>query len=399
MNMNVFVKLIAKPKVIIITFLVLAIFCSSQSFFLKVKTFDENGMKYTKYNNYIIFKQSFNHLNENKDLYQLYPKEYRDLYKYSPTFSMFFGIFRMFPDLIGLNLWNIFNALVFLIAIYYLPNLNNIQKGLILIICLLEFMTSTQNQQSNVLVAGLMILTFGLLEKQNYLLATFCIVFSIYIKLFGIVGLALFLFYPQKWKLALYTFGWSLVLFILPLLLVDFDQLKFLYSSWGHLLENDQTASYGYSVMGWLHSWFGYEFNKLIITIIGVILFLIPLLRFKEYKNYTFKLLTLTSILLWVVIFNHKAESPTFIIAMAGVSLWFIISKKDVLNITLFVSAFILTSLSPTDIFPRFLFDEYVNPYMLKVFPCILIWLKITYDMCVIKADKNELENDKQLII
>ena len=388
--MNALIKALSNRKIIIGLFLAFAVFAGVQAFILSNKTFEQTGEKALKYNNYIIFKQSFNHLTENKDLYQLYPEEHKDLYKYSPTFSVFFGAFTLFPDVVGLTLWNILNALVFLLAIYYLPRLNLTQKGLILLICLLEFMTSIQNQQSNALVAGLIILTFGLAEKRYYLLATFCIVFSIYIKVFGVVGLALFLFYPEKWKLALYTAGWSLLLFILPLLFVSIDQLEFLYKSWGHLLDNDHTISYGFSVMGWLHAWFGLDSGKQIVLIAGVILFLIPLIRIKEYKNFTFRFLTLTSVLLWVIIFNHKAESPTFIIAMAGVALWFISDKKNAINIALFVSALILTSLSPTDLFPKFLRDGYVEPLMLKVFPCILIWLKIIWDLLVLKTDTIE---------
>ncbi len=396
--MNAIIKTISNYKVIVTLFLLLAVFASFQSFFQKEKTFLDNGEKYTHYNNYIIFKQSYAHLVENKDLYQLYPKEHWDFYKYSPAFSVFFRIFTIFPDLIGLNLWNIFNAFVLFFAVYYLPILNKTQKGLVLIACSIELMTSIQNQQSNALIAGLIILSFGLLEKQNYLLATFCIVFSIFIKLFGIVGLALFIFYPNKWKLALYTLFWSLVLFALPILFVNFNQLKFLYLSWGHLLNNDHSYSNGYSVMDWVHLWFGFG-NKLIILILGVIAFLTPLLKFKEYKNYTFRFLTLTSILLWVVIFNHKAESPTFIIAMAGVSLWFMASEKSTLNIILFLCAIIFTSLSPTDIFPRFIRDEIFIPYSIKVFPCIFIWLKIIYDMIVLKEDKIEKQNNSKNLI
>jgi hypothetical protein len=386
--MNGLIKIILNRKTIIIgLFLLLSIFAGLQAFILSNKTYEQTGEKASKYNNYIIFKQSFNHLTENKDLYQLYPKEHKDLYKYSPTFSVFFGAFTLIPDVVGLTLWNILNALVFLLAIYYLPRLNLTQKGLILMICLLEFMTSIQNQQSNALVAGLIILTFGLAEKRYYFFATLCIVFSVYIKVFGVVGLALFLFYPEKWKLALYTAGWSILLFVLPLIFVSIDQLEFLYKSWGHLLDNDHTISYGFSAMGWLHAWFGIDSGKQAVLIAGILLFMIPLIRIKEYKNFTFRFLTLTSILLWVIIFNHKAESPTFIIAMAGVALWFITGKKNALNITLFVSALILTSLSPTDLFPKFLRDGYVEPLMLKVFPCILIWLKIFWDMLVVKTD------------
>jgi hypothetical protein len=72
---------------------------------------------------------------------------------------------------------------------------------------------------------------------------------------------------------------------------------------------------------------------------------------------------------------------------MTGVALWFTWSEKNIFNIILFISAIILTTLSPTDIFPRFLREEYVRPYTLKAVPCILIWVKIIYDMLVYKSE------------
>ena len=249
-----------------------------------------------------------------------------------------------------------------------------------------------QNDQSNALIAGLIILSFGLLEKEKYLFAAFCIIFSVYIKLFGVVGLALFLFYPKKWKLAAYSALWAIILFIIPLIYITVEQYEILFSSYWNLLSNDSSVSLGYSVMGWLNSWFGLEINKMFVVLSGLIIFLIPLFRKGEYKNYTFKLLALASILIWVVIFNHKAESPTFIIAITGVALWFTTTETSKTNIILFIIAFIFVSLSPTDIFPAYIRNEWVKPYTLKAFPCILIWFKIVFDM--IKLQEDKITND-----
>ena len=381
-------QVIGNKRNLVIIYVVFALAASIQLLTLGSKRFHEGGKEYTSYNNYVIFKQSFYHLKSNKDLYVLYLDEHFDLYKYTPTFSVFFGIPAMLPDWLGLNVWNLLNALLLLAAIYYLPRLNNLQKGWTLIIILIELMTSMQNAQSNALIAGLIIFAFGFLENRRYLFATFCIVCSVYIKLFGIVGFALFLLYPDKLKLGLYTALWAVILFIPPLLFVDINQYMALFQSYGNLLFHDHSSSYGYSVMGWLNSWFGLDINKNIIVLIGMVLFLIPFIRAKMYKNAVFKLLALCSILLWVVIFNHKAESPTFVIAVSGVALWFISSEKSPFNIALFVSAFVLTILSPTDLFPRALREAFVVPYVLKALPCILIWLKIIYDMIGVERIK-----------
>jgi hypothetical protein len=212
-------------------------------------------------------------------------------------------------------------------------------------------------------------------------------VFSIFIKLFGIVGFALFLFYPKKWKSALYALFWIGIVLILPLFFVNFDQYFNLYSSYLNLLANDHEVSYGYSVMGWIHSWLSIEINTSIIVAIGAVIFLLPFYKITFYKDFIFKYLILSSILIWLVIFNHKAESPTFIIAMTGVALWFVQSEKSSLNIILFVTAFVLTTLSPTDIFPGYVRKEFIQPYVLKAVPCILIWMKLIYDLILLRKE------------
>lgn len=381
------IKIVSDLRIVFILYIVFAIIASLQSYFGSKTTYDD-GLEYTKYNNYVIFEKSAEHLRHGQDLYILYPQEHWDLFKYTPSFSAFFTIFDILPDWLGLCLWNLLNALILYLAIYYFPKLSNLKKGLLLLIVLLELLTSMQSEQSNGLIAGLLVLTFGLLERKKFFWATLCIVFSVFIKLFGIVGFVLFLFYPNKWKSIVYTLFWSAVLLVIPLFFVDLNQYIKLFSSYLHLLKDDHDASYGFSVMGWIHTWFSVDFNKNIVVLIGMIVFLLPLAKIKLYKEETFRILMLCSILLWIVIFNHKAESPTFIIAMAGVAIWYIISEKNKINNTLFILAMLLTSLSPTDLFPRQVREGLIVPYALKAFPCILIWIKISYEL-IKKREKN----------
>ncbi len=381
-------KILSHRTIIVILYVLLAVGASTQSLLLSPKTNQEEVTEYTKYNNYIIFSQSYHHLKNNQDLYIAYPDEHWDLFKYTPTFSVFFGFFTLFPDWLGLNLWNLLNVLVFLSAIYYLPRLNNIQKGWLLLIVLLEFMGSMMGEQSNALIAGLLVFSFGLLENKKLLIASLCIVLTVFIKLFGVVGFALFLFYPQKWKLALYSLGWTLIMLLIPFIFIDYEQYMALISSYDNMLTNDHIISNGFSVMGWLNSWFSLNVSSLVVVLTGAAVFLLPLARIKAYKYFSFRYLTLASLLLWIVIFNHKAESPIYIIAMTGVALWFIEGKKSPINIFLLVLALVFTSLSSTDLFPTYLRTDFIQPYAIKAFPCILIWMKIIYDMMLIKTDR-----------
>ncbi len=384
--MNKLYKLITNPLYFagIIVFIVLAI--TGQKYFLGSNDFHVKDLAYTHYNNYLIFKQSFFHLIHHKDLYQLYPLEHFDYYKYSPSFALLMAPMAVLPDLAGLFIWNLLNASVLLFALVKLPVWNPKYKYFLLIFVLIELITSLQNSQSNGLIAGLLVFAFIFLERRNIAIASLFIVLTVFIKLFGIVALALFIFYPNKWKSVLYTIGWFVLLALLPLVVCNVQELITQYKSWFYLLANDHTASIGFSVAGWLKTWFNINVKDS-ITIIGGVLLLIPLLKYKYYNQLQFRLLFLASVLIWVVIFNHKAESPTFIIAVTGIVIWFSCQKLKTENLILLIIAFIFTTLSSTDLFPRSIRTEYMYPYVVKAVPSILIWIKIITEMLIYKVD------------
>jgi len=284
------------------------------------------------------------------------------------------------PDFLGLFCWNLLNVFVLLLGIYQLPQIYPKQKLFIIAFVLIELITSLQNSQSNGLMAGLIVLAFAMCEKKKIAMATLCIVLSVFIKIFGLVGFALFLLYPNKIKAILYTIGWTIVLVLLPLLVNTPAQLYQQYQNWLVLLRDDYSVSQGISVGGILYIWFGIS-AKQFVFVVGVVLFCLPLLRFRLYKEPRFQLSLLASILIWMVIFNHKAESPTFVIAVAGLAIWYIAQPATLVNKILIVFAFLLTVLSATDIFPAAIRKNYVIPYDLKALPCVFIWCKLIIDM------------------
>jgi len=341
--------------------------------------------------NFLIFKNSFFNLIIDKDFYV--PQQYQnmniDLYKYSPAFALLFAPFAILPNVIGVVLWNLLNTLLLFFAIKSL-SFDDTKKAIVFWLVFIEMLTSIQNCQSNALIAALIIFAFTLLEKKKLFLAAFCIVFSAYIKLFGIVAIILFLFYPDKIKFILYTLLWAAILFFLPLLAISFHQLIFLYQSWGKMLAEDQTISWGLSVMGIIKSWFNLDVPKMYVQIVGVIVLCLPLLSFKSWNEPMFRTLYLSSVMIWVVIFNHRAESPTFIIALCGMAIWFVSQNSSPMNIFLIIFALVLTSLSPTDLFPKVIRDTYVVPYALKALPALLIWIVIQYKLFSIAFKTNK---------
>lgn len=335
----------------------------------------------TRYNNYEIFSHSFLHLIDRKDLYTTFPEEHYDYYKYSPSFPVFMLPFALLPDWLGLNLWNTLNVLVLIVAILKIPYFTPPIRAAICYLILPETIISIQNAQCNALLAGIALWTFILLEKNKPIAAIILVVLSAYIKIFGVLLFLMFLFYKNYLKSVKAAFIASLIIGILPLFFIDFQQLLFLYKSWLQLLRWDYTDSIGLSVHGWLQTWFHFKPASFLILIVGIISLIIPIFKHNKWNSFQFKINYLAALLIWLVIFNHKAESPTFVLAFSGVLIWYFTSQKRNWETLLFLSAFILVSLSPTDLFPSYLLNNWVKPYVLKAVPCILIYAVLIYQL------------------
>ncbi len=168
---------------------------------------------------------------------------------------------------------------------------------------------------------------------------------------------------------------------LLPLIIISPEQLYQTYQSWFKLLMFDHDTSIGYSVAGIIESFFNVSTNKTIILFVGLIILLLPIKNYKFYDKIEFRLLYLANILIWIVIFNHKAESPTFIISVAGVVIWYFLKKRNYFDLGLLILTIILTSLSVTDLTPKIIKESFVIEYKLKALPCLLVWLKISYEL------------------
>lgn len=370
-------------RVLSAIFLVVAAIVTVQSLLSPgiVITLEGVPTQFTAYNNYLIFKFSFAHLRDYQDLYLYYLDEHWDLFKYTPTFSLLMAPFYFLPDSVGLFLWNALNSLLLLWGLWIFPFRRSTWRLAAIGIVFIELVTSLQNSQANGLMAGLIVLAFSLMERRHYLWAAFLITVSVFVKPFGVFAYALFLFHPHLIKHAAYSLAFAVILLLLPLIVVSPEQLIFLYKSWLHLLAWDMDASIGLSVQGMLQTWFHLTPDKNHILAAGLILLVLPLALIRRYKDLDFRIRYLAYILVWIIIFNHKAESPTFVIAVSGVAVWYLCAPRAIWRSVLLVLVMLFTVLSPTDIFSHEIRKQYIIPYVLKAVPCILVFLAILGDL------------------
>jgi Glycosyltransferase family 87 len=354
------------------------------------------------YNNYKIFAYVYRHTVQKLPLYVEYPAQYFDSNHYGPFFSIIIGPFAVLPDGVGIVLWNLFNTTLLIFGVFKLP-IKEIYKVAIAWIITNEMITALLSVQFNVGLTGLLLLGFVFLEKQKLFYASIAILIGFLVKLYGIVLLAFFFFIKQKFKFIGVFIIVAIAFFFAPLLITDFAFLKMSYNDWFHALI--YKSSYNESIsnmanisfMGFMKKVFGIQIHVLVAVAFGASMLGLILLRKSQYGSLTYKLLLFSDLLLCLVLFNTNVESPTFIIAFVGIAIWFILVEKSNLNLFLFIFAMILTSFSPTDIFPKFLREQYVQPYALKVLPCIFIWIDITRRLLTHKFNEFSHQDSKAL--
>ena len=169
----------------------------------------------------------------------------------------------------------------------------------------------------------------------------------------------------------------------LPLVVVPPDQLLAQYRSWLHMLSADHHASYGLSVMGVAEAWLGIRNIDSLVLLAGTVGVLTPLFRVRQYDDVDFRLGVLASLLVWMVIFNHKAESPTYIVAVTGLAIWFVSSQHSRLDLVLLGATFLLTCMTHTDLFPRFIRRTVFGPYRVKAIGSLVLWPRMIYSLLV----------------
>ncbi|MFP5040770.1 glycosyltransferase family 87 protein [Parasediminibacterium sp. JCM 36343] len=345
-------------------------------------------------NNYIIYKQVFWHLTKHQNLFATYPNEYWDLNHYGPLFAIVIAPFALMPVYIGCFFWCIANAWVLYWAIQKLP-IANAAKMSIYLIAAVELMTSIHNVQFNAMITGFIILSFVFVEEGNDFWATFFIVIGFLTKIYGIGGLAFFLFSKNKIRFIWSFVFWLVILFALPVIITSPAFLVQSYKDWYSSLVEKNIANINLSAVGGMQDISAMGFIRRVshyysmpswwVLAPAMLLYVLPIIRFKQYQHLPFRLLYLAITLIGVVVLSSSAESPTYVIAVVGVAIWFIAQEKPLSSWKKWLLCFVIifTSFSSTDFFPPYVRQHFITAYSIKALPCSLVWLATAYQLLV----------------
>lgn len=348
------------------------------------------------YNNYLIFKGVFYNTLQEKNIFLQYPDLFFDSNHYGVFFSLLIAPFAMMPDWLGCVLWNVAITSVFLYAVYKLP-FSDKKKSFFAWLCLQEFITAATYFQFNIILTGLLMLSAIYIYERKETQSAFSILIGTFVKVYGIVGLSAFFFIKNKLRFILSFIILAILFFVLPMLI---SSPKFgiqSYLDWytslsGKNLENQALGTrQDYSLMGVVRRILqNASISNLVFLIPGAIIFMLPYLRIKQYKHLPFQLMILASTLLFVVLFSSGSESPTYIIAIAGVMLWFLMQKRfSKLDIGLLIFVMIFTCFAFSDLFPKSIKENVFVKYSTKAIPCILVWFRVIYDLLTRDFEKD----------
>lgn len=339
-------------------------------------------------NNYLIFKDVFFHVIHQQPLYIPYPADYHDVNLYGPVFSIVIAPFAGLDTNLGAVLWSLSGSAVLFYAIRQLP-LTRMQQNIILLLCSMELMGAASWFQMNQFIGAFIILTFTHTIKGKELWAAFFIVLGTLTKFYGIVGLAFFFFSPNPKRFIGSLFLWGAVMFALPMIISSPQYIIQCYFDWYAALVHKNELNEGASILfqdisagGFIKRVFHLPgLSNNVVLIPAIVLFLLQYTRLKDRYNSRYRLYILCSTLMFPVLFSTSSESPTYIIAIPAVCIWYVMQPYTRWNNIFMFFAIILISFSHSDVVTPWVRKNIAMPYAVKALPCLVLWLMIAYDI------------------
>ena len=336
---------------------------------------------------YSIFYHSFWHAWQQMPLYIIYPED-GNYFLYGPLFPLLMAPLAVLPYQLGRLGW--------MLLITFIPfwsirqsTFTRKQQLFLLWFIAVEAYTCILDSETNSLILASLLFAYYFINKEKDHWAALIMALGTVTKLFGIVGLAFLPFSRHKSRLLLAYVGWVVVLAVLPMAVFGPSYVWQEYHEWFDVLVhknelNQFAAGQNISLLGIVRKISGCAtYSDLWLVIPGLIAFVLPYLRFGQYQFTAFRQTILASVLMFLILFSTCSESYGYVIAMTGVGIWYTAApwKRNRWDIALMVFAFIITSMSPSDLFPKPIWRELIKPYSLKALPVVLVWLKLIYEL------------------
>jgi hypothetical protein len=339
-------------------------------------------------NNFVIFKSSFGHFVHHLPLYLEYPKEYFDLYLYGPVFAILMAPFAVLPLGMSVVLWNVLNAVLLFWALLELPMGISKKSGIVWIV-FNSLLTALLNTQFHAICISMIIWSYIYVQRGKEFWSAALIVLGILVKFYGIVGLAFFFFSKDRWRFVGYLVFWLLAWGLLPMLVGGMDYGWRCYGEWLGILQHKNELNVDVAnlrtdvcVMGMVRRFTGDgTLSNMWFLVPSMLLNVWVYFQPKKWADTTFQLRILAFVSIYLMLASTGTESPTLVMAMPGLGIWFVLSDQKKWQWGLLILTLLISSFSPTDLFPKYLREAYINRYGLMILPLLGVWLALAVDL------------------
>lgn len=334
-------------------------------------------------NDYAIFRASFWNLIAHRDLYILRPDQARDYFKYSPTFALLFAPFALLPFVAGLLLWNVVNATAIWLALKSL--LRDERSIAAQLLVSLSVLRNMQSSQSNALVAALIVFAFVCYERGWLWRGAGSIAIGTAIKIFPLAALTFALPRRDRWRAVGIAAVCIIGVVVLPLLVLSPSELAAQYRSWGALEQTEATLT-GSSAMALIRD-AGLTWPAWPIQLVAAALLLgVLAYRVRDWNDRGVRLQFLALVLVFCVVFNHRAERQSAVIAISGMVIWLLSRPRTKWRVALFTIIYVLVSVTGTAIVPDAI-KRLLTPEIRFTIPLTAGWLAILGELVFVRND------------
>jgi hypothetical protein len=267
----------------------------------------------------------------------LYDGSSVDWFKYSPTFALFFLPLALAPAWLASVVWGAINFGVAFLGLDAAAGSDR-RARIALLAALPGVLLSTDGDQANLLVAGAMLFAFASFVRGRSMVGALVVASAALVKLFPIAG-ALFVFLQadrREHERSMFRIILALSLGLALPLVVLWQHPSALFrqfESWMALVRADH-ATRGWSLVTVAHDSFGV--SGWTVQILAALTLLVPVVGClrggggggggggrSAGSEPRFRRAFAATVLVLIVMCNHRSEYTSFVISALGVGLWF----------------------------------------------------------------------------
>lgn len=327
---------------------------------------------------YLIYRAASYDLFARRDLYGTH-LELMDHFRYSPTFALLFAPIAFLEWHVGISAWTLLNFFALYWVLGRLLPWKPAQVARLIVLG--DLVRSTQWSQSNAVVAACIVAAFVACERERPWAAGWAVTAGGFIKIFPF-GAGLFaLLRPFRRRAILVVAACALVLLLLPALVTGPAVLVQQYR-WWFGLESTEAGRSMWSAMDLVNVWTGHDWPKQPLQLAGLLLLLAPVaLRRDCWDSAAWRLRLLCAFLMFCVLFNYGAESPSYVIAMTGVAVWWVATPRSRTSDVLLLLTILFSTVSHSSLVPPGIRIRYLEPPRTIVMPVLATFFVIQWQL------------------